>query len=421
MDELVIRGGKPLCGEVSISGSKNAAVAIIPAALLVNGVCRIENVPDISDVKVLIELLNSVGAVCTRPDVNTLEIDARNVHKHNPPYELARQLRASYYLLGALLGRLNRAQLCEPGGCNFGHRPIDQHEKGFIALGAKVERISETLMVHSEGLQGKKIFLDMPSVGATINIMLAAVLANGHTVIESAAKEPHVVAVAEFLNAMGANISGAGTDTIKIDGVDSLHGGAYEIIPDQIEAGTYMIAAAVTRGNVLVKNVIPRHMESLSSKLFAMGISIEQFDTSIRVSAPERPVKTAVKTAVYPGFPTDLQSPMVVLMALADGTSKMTEDVYGASRFAYIDELRRLGADITVDGNCATVFGKPALKGAHVSSTDLRGGAAVLLAGLAAEGETVINTMNHIDRGYETIVEKMKALGADLERRPVLE
>lgn len=420
MDELVIHGGTPLMGEVTVSGSKNAVVAIIPAAVLVDGVCRIENVPNISDVAVITELLTRLGAVCTRLDDGSLEIDSRKVNKYNPPHELVKKMRASYYLIGALLGRFNNAQVCMPGGCNFGHRPIDLHIKGFEALGATVDEVGEVITAYTDELKGGSIYLDFASVGATINIMLAAVRAKGVTTIENAAKEPHIVDVANFLNAMGANVKGAGTDTIKIIGVDRLGGGTYSIIPDQIEAGTFMIAAAATRGDVLVKNVIPRHMETLTAKLTEMGVTVEEFDDSIRVYAPTRPTRARVKTMPYPGFPTDLQALMVALMALADGISSMTETVYD-NRFQYVDELRRMGADINVDGRTAMIRGVPKLTGANVTSMDLRAGAAVLVAGLAAEGKTVINTMAHIDRGYDNIIEKMTALGASLERVSIAE
>ncbi len=414
MDKLVIQGGRRLCGEVSISGAKNAAVAIIPAAILADDVCIIENLPYIEDVISLVDTLNQMGVKSEFVDKNTLRIDSRNIQNFCATYEATRNIRASYYLLGALLGRFGQAEVSMPGGCNFGTRPIDQHIKGFEALGAEVT--VEHGMVRATGhLTGTQIYLDVVSVGATINIMLAAVLAEGVTVIENAAKEPHIVDTANFLNSMGAKVKGAGTDVIRVVGVPKLHGSSYMIIPDQIEAGTYMVAAAITGGDVVVRNIIPKHMESMTAKLIEMHVDITEEDDAIRVCA-SRPLQAVnLKTQVYPGFPTDLQPQMTVLLSTAKGTSILTENVW-ENRFQYIDELKRLGANIQVEGRIAIIEGAERLTGAEVSSTDLRAGAALILGGLVAQGQTVINNVRFIDRGYEDIEYKLSALGADICR-----
>ncbi len=415
MESLRVYGGNPLYGEITTGGAKNAAVAIIPAALLVDGVCRIENVPDIRDVNLILEILTFLGAKVKKIAPNTVEIDASTVYTYKAPYDLASRMRASYYLLGALLGRFNKAEVALPGGCNFGERPIDLHEKGFRALGAEIEIVRGQITAEAAKLHGANVYLDIASVGATINIMLAAVLAQGHTVIENAAKEPHIVDLANFLNAMGAKIRGAGTDVIRIRGVEKLSGGSYAIIPDQIEAGTFMIMAAAAGGDVLVKNLIPKHMESLVSKLEEMGVGIEEYDDSIRVSRTSslKPVK--IKTMPYPGFPTDLQPQIVALLSIANGTSIVIEDVW-ASRFQYVGELKRLGANISIQGDTAFIKGVPSLYGAPVRATDLRAGAAMITAGLIADGVTTINEPIHIDRGYEKIETRLAAIGARIER-----
>lgn len=414
MEKYIINGGKKLHGEVTISGAKNAVVAIIPAALLVDGVCRIENVPRISDVDKILNIMRLMGAEIRLVNKNTLEIDSRHITTTNPPSELARKMRGSYYLIGSLLGRFKKATLAMPGGCYFGVRPIDQHEKGFKALGAEVKVDYGMIDVSAERLVGTSIYLDVVSVGATINIMLAAVYAEGTTIIENAAKEPHIVDVANFLNAMGAEIKGAGTDVIKINGVKKLHGGTYSIIPDQIEAGTYMVAAAATGGEVLVKNVIPKHMDSISAKLVEMGVDVEEYDDSILVRRT-RPLRRAnVKTLPYPGFPTDMQPQIAVLLSLAEGTSIITEGIYD-NRFRYTEELKKMGATVQVDGKVAVFEGVKGLTAAPIRACDLRAGAALVIAGLVAKGVTEIEDIYHIERGYEDIVEKLTALGADIK------
>lgn len=414
LEKIVVKGGVPLSGEVTISGAKNAAVAIVPAAILVDGECIIENVPDIRDVHVIVDILVHLGATVTYLDKHTLKIDSTKIDKFTAPYEMVRKMRASYYLLGALLGRFKRADIALPGGCNFGIRPIDQHIKGFSALGAVTQVENGVIMAKADSLRGTSIYLDVVSVGATINVMLAATLAEGTTTIENVAKEPHVVDVANFLNSMGANIKGAGTDVIKIKGVKKLNSGVYSIIPDQIEAGTFMVAAAATGGDVLVKNVIPKHMQSVSAKLEEIGAEVTEFDDSIRVRGKNLK-KANVKTLPYPGFPTDMQPQIVTLLSICEGVSLVTEGVW-ESRFQYVGELLRLGADIRVDGETAVITGKKCLKGAPVRATDLRGGAGMVIAGLIAEGETEISEIKHIDRGYEKMEEKFKMLGADIRR-----
>ncbi len=416
MDKYVIRGGQPLTGTVDISGAKNAVVAILPATVLANGVCRIENIPNIADVATALEILASLGATVRRIDRHTVEIDSRTIVTQTVPHDLAKKMRASYYFIGALLGRFGKASVPMPGGCYFGVRPIDQHLKGFSCLGAKVMPMKNGMIdAHADQLQGSSVYLDMVSVGATVNIMLAAVCANGTTVIENAAKEPHIVDLANFLNSMGADIRGAGTDVIKIYGVDRLYGTTYSIIPDQIEAGTYMAAAVATGGDVIVRNVIPKHLESITAKLQEMGAEIEEFDEDIRVSASGRLNHCNVKTMPHPGFPTDMQPQIAVLLSLAEGTSIINEGVW-ENRFRYVDELRRMGADIQVDGKLAVVQGIPQLTAAPVKAMDLRAGAAMVIAALAAKGVTEIEEIQYIERGYEDIVEKLQGLGADIER-----
>lgn len=415
MEKYVVNGGTPLSGEVVISGAKNAAVAIIPAALLVNGVCRIENMPHISDTDMLLTILSDLGAVVRFVNQTTVEIDCSGVVFHDGPYDLMRKIRASYYLIGAMLGRFGIARTTMPGGCNFGVRPIDQHIKGMEALGAEVQVRHGFVEARApEGrLHGDMIYLDKVSVGATMNIILAATLAQGRTIIENAAREPHIVDLANFLNSMGADIRGAGTDTVKINGVDSLHGGNYSIIPDQIEAGTYMVAAAATGGEVLIKNVIPKHLECISEKLRETGTIVQNIDDAVLVRSSGHLRKVNIKTLPYPGFPTDMQPQMAALLCLANGTSMITEGIYD-NRFKYVNELRKLGAEIQVDGRVAVIEGNAHLTGALVAACDLRAGAAMVIAGLCAEGQTVIEDCHFIERGYEDFVGKLKDLGADI-------
>ena len=418
MARYEIKGGTPLNGTVTISGAKNAAVAILPAALLVSGKCRIENVPDISDVRILLSILGEMGAVIENPEPNVVDIDCSNIHTTCPDAELVRKMRASYYLMGALLGRFGKAHVALPGGCNFASRPIDQHIKGFAGLGADVVETDDyvELAPGPNGLQGNRICLDVVSVGATVNIMIAAVLLPGQTVIENAAKEPHIVDLANFLNTMGAQVSGAGTDTVKIRGVEALRGGTYAIIPDQIEAGTYMAAVTATGGNVLVKNVIPKHMDCITSKLAEMGAEIINYDDAIRVKCSGPLQHTTVKTHPYPGFPTDMQAQICVCMALASGVSRLTESVYETRFFGYCSELESMGADIQISGKTAIVTGTDQLYGATVSARDLRAGAALVIAGLAAKGTTWVKNIHYVERGYEKLIDKLTALGATIRR-----
>ncbi|MBR4863996.1 MAG: UDP-N-acetylglucosamine 1-carboxyvinyltransferase [Oscillospiraceae bacterium] len=418
MAKYEIKGGNTLHGEVLISGAKNAAVAILPAAVLVAGVCRVENVPDISDVRILLNILEDMGAVITKEEPGTVLIDCTNIKCTNPNPELVRKMRASYYLMGALLGRFGEANVALPGGCNFASRPIDQHLKGFRGLGAEVEETEEyvNLKPSEDGLHGNRISLDVVSVGATVNIMLAAVLIPGQTVIENAAREPHIVDLANFLNTMGARISGAGTNTIKIRGVEALHGGTYGIIPDQIEAGTYLAAVAAAGGNVLVKNVIPKHMECITTKLQEMGAKITDYDDCIRIVSQGRLHSTTVKTHPYPGFPTDMQAQICICMALASGVSRLTESVYETRFFGYCEELQDMGADILINGKTAIVTGRESLHGAEVYARDLRAGAALIIAGLAARGTTWVHNAHYVERGYENIIQKLTNLGADIVR-----
>ena len=412
----MIRGGRRLYGEVTVSGAKNAAVAIIPAALLVDGVCRIENIPQISDVTLFFSILEELGAKVRVLNRHAIEIDCHAIHSTRPSYDLARRIRASYYLLGALLGRFGQATVAMPGGCNFGVRPIDQHIKGFTTMGAEVS--VEGGFIHTAAkngrLTGAPVYLDVVSVGATRNIMMAAALADGVTTIENAAKEPHIVDLANFLNSMGADIKGAGTDSIKIRGVERLTGGSYGIIPDQIEAGTYMAAVAATGGELLLKNVIPKHMDCISAKLMEMGVTVEEEDDTLLIRRTGPLLKANVKTLPYPGFPTDMQPQITAVLALAEGTSLVTEGVYGANRFKYVDELKRLGAHIQVDGKVAVVEGVQQLVGAPIQACDLRAGAALVIAGLAAQGTTELSHVQYIERGYEDLVGKLRAVGADI-------
>ena len=416
MNKYIIHGGRPLFGEVTISGAKNAAVAIIPAALLVDGVCRIENIPQISDVTLFFSILDELGARVRVLNQHAVEIDCRTVRSTHPSYDMARRIRASYYLLGALLGRFGEATVAMPGGCNFGVRPIDQHVKGFRAMGAEV---TEGNFVHAAArggrLSGANVYMDVVSVGATMNIMMAAVLADGTTTIENAAKEPHIVDLANFLNSMGADIMGAGTDVIKVRGVQRLRGGSYSIIPDQIEAGTYMAAVAAAGGELLVKNVIPKHLDCITAKLVEMGVDVEEQDDAVLVRRSGPITRTNVKTMPYPGFPTDAQAILMAALAGGTGTTMIVENMFD-SRYRHVDELARMGADIQVSGRTAVVTGVETLRGAPVRCTDLRGGAALCVAALAAEGETRIAEIGHIDRGYERIERDLRALGAEIER-----
>ena len=418
MPRYKIEGGQPLEGTITISGAKNAAVAIIPATLLVQGCCRIENVPDISDVHILLDILKQMGASVCQRSHDTVEIDCTDVGDMEPDPTLVRSIRASYYLIGAQLGRFGRSRVALPGGCNFAPRPIDQHVKGFLALGAEVEETDAYVdaRAREEGLQGGRVNLDVVSVGATINIIIASVLVPGQTVIENAAKEPHIVDLANFLNTMGAKISGAGTDVIKIRGVKALRGGAYSIIPDQIEAGTYMAAVAAVGGNVLIKNVIPKHMDCISAKLREMGARVIEYDDAIRVQKVRRLRRATVKTMPYPGFPTDMQGQIGVCMTLAEGVSRITESIYETRFFAYCEELRSMGAKIQVSGKTAAITGCEELHGATVKAHDLRAGAALVIAGLAAQGETFVENIHYIERGYENLIGKLTALGAHIQR-----
>jgi len=404
-----------LRGEVDISGAKNAAVAIIPATLLVNGVCRIENVPQISDVSLILNILQALGADVRTLNRTTVEIDCSHIHNAKIPDDLARKIRASYYLIGALLGRFGQADVPPPGGCDFGGRPIDQHFKGFVAMGAEID--VQGGYIHAQAKDGRMlgapVYMDMVSVGATMNVILAAALADGLTVIENAAKEPHVVDLANFLNSMGADIMGAGTDVIKIRGVKTLSGGSYSIIPDQIEAGTYMAAVAAVGGEVLIKNVIPKHLECITAKLLEMGVEVEERDDSVMVRRLGPLNRTNVKTMPYPGFPTDMQPQIAVILCLARGTSVLTEGVWD-NRYRYVDEFRRMGAQIQVDGKIAVIEGVSRLTGARVQACDLRAGAAMVIAALAAEGTSEIECIHHIERGYEDIVRKLSGIGGDI-------
>ena len=415
MEQFIMKGGNPLVGEVNISGAKNAALGILAAAIMTDDDVVIDNLPDVRDINVLLEAIEEIGASVERIDRHTVRINAKNIKEVSVDDEFIRRIRASYYFIGALLGKYKSAEVPLPGGCNIGSRPIDQHLKGFRALGAKVEIVKGSVVAHAIDLVGSHIYLDVVSVGATINIMMAAALAEGQTILENVAKEPHVVDVANFLNSMGANIKGAGTDVIRIKGVDRLHGTEYSVIPDQIEAGTFMCAAAATRGDVMVKNVIPKHLEAISAKLAEIGCEIIEFDDAVRVVGKPKQRPTYIKTLPYPGFPTDMQPQMAVTLALADGTSMVTESIF-ENRFKYVDELARMGGNIKVEGNVAVIDGVPGFTGAQVEAPDLRAGAALVIAGLAAEGYTVVDEIGYIQRGYECFEEKLQALGAVIEK-----
>lgn len=420
LEKFVINGGNALKGEVRISGAKNAAVAILPAVLLSDEPCVIENLPNISDVTTLLKAMQCLGAQIKTINKSTVEIDPRHVNSFVVSKKMAEGMRASSYFLGALLGRLKRARVSPPGGCDFGVRPIDQHIKGFEALGARMTIENGMVDAKAQQLSGCSIYLDVVSVGATINIMLAAVKANGLTVIENAAREPHIVDLANFLNSMGANIMGAGTGVIKIRGVKHLSGTTYSIIPDQIEAGTYMAAAVAARGDILVTNVTPKHLESIIAKLIEIGAKVTEYDEAVRVQMTRRPKKCNIKTMPHPGFPTDMQPQIATVLSLADGTSIVTEGVWD-SRFRYVEQLTLMGADIQVDGKTAVITGVKSLNSAPVRAVDLRAGAAMIIAGLAANGTTEIEEIDHIDRGYENVVEKFSVLGADIKRVPVFD
>lgn len=416
MEKLVITGPTPLKGEVNISGAKNSAVAILPATLLIDGVCTINNVPNIVDIKLSCEILEGLGAKINWINKNSLEIDTRNITKTVAPIELTRKFRASYYLIGSMLGRKKEIEVGLPGGCNLGPRPIDQHIKGFEALGANVEIVGGNVKAKTDKLVGTSIYMDIVSVGATMNVMLASVLAEGTTTIDNAAKEPHIVDLANFLNTMGADIRGAGTDVIKINGVKKLTGGkSYSVVPDQIEAGTFMLAAVASRGDITIKNCITKHLECITAKILEIGGNVESGEDSLRVWCTDRPSKAVIKTLPYPGFPTDLQAQMGVVLSTAAGTSIINESIW-ESRFQYTNELNKMGAQITSQGKSAIFEGVEKLYGASVYSTDLRAGAALIIAGIIAEGKTEIYNLGHIDRGYENIEGKFKKLGANIER-----
>ena len=416
MEQYIIKGGKPLVGEVIIGGAKNAALGVLAAAIMTDEPVRLNNLPDISDVDILLKAIEALGAVVERPSVHEARIMGGSITTCIADYDDLRKIRAGYYLCGALLGKYKRAEVPLPGGCNIGSRPIDQHIKGFEALGAKVVIQHGMIIAEAEKLEGAHIYFDCTSVGATINVMLAASMAEGQTVLENAAKEPHVVEAANFLNSLGANIKGAGTDVIRISGVPSLHGSTYSIIPDQIEAGTFMLAAAATRGDVLIKNVIPKHLEAVSAKLVEIGAEVEEFDDAVRVVASKRLVHTNIKTLPYPGFPTDMQQVMATVLCAAEGTSIVTETIY-ENRFMYVDELTRMGASMrVVEGNSAVIEGVDKLTGAIVRALDLRCGAALVVAGLMADGYTTVEHIEYVERGYEKFVHKMCELGAAIEK-----
>lgn len=414
MNQYIMKGGNPLVGDVVVSGAKNAALGILAASIMTDDDVIIDNLPDVRDINVLLEAIQEIGASVERIDRHTAKINASTIREVSVDDEYIRKIRASYYFIGALLGKYKSAEVPLPGGCNIGSRPIDQHLKGFRALGARIDIERGAVIAHAIDLVGGHIYLDVVSVGATINIMMAAALAEGKTTIENAAKEPHVVDVANFLNSMGANIKGAGTDIIRISGVRRLHGTEYSIIPDQIEAGTFMCAAAVTRGDITVKNVIPKHLEAISAKLIEIGCEVLEGDDEVRVVGRPRQRSTNIKTLPYPGFPTDMQPQMAVTLALAEGTSMITESIF-ENRFKYVDELARMGGNIKVEGNVAVIDGVKGFTGAQVESPDLRAGAALVLAGLSASGYTVVDEIGYIQRGYECFEEKLQALGANIE------
>ena len=415
MEQYIIKGGNPLVGEVEIGGAKNAALGILAAAIMADEPVLIENLPDVNDINVMLEAIEGIGAMVQRIDRHTVKINGNTIGDFSIDYDYIKKIRASYYLLGALLGKYKRAEVALPGGCNIGSRPIDQHLKGFRALGADVDIEYGKIVAEAEELKGTHLYFDVVTVGATINVMMAAAMADGLTIMENVAKEPHVVDVANFLNSMGANIRGAGTDVIKIRGVKSLHKAEYSIIPDQIEAGTFMFAAAATGGDITVRNVIPKHLEATTAKLEEIGCEVEEFDDAVRVRAPHVLHRTHVKTLPYPGYPTDMQPQIAVTLALAEGTSIVTESIF-ENRFKYADELSRMGANIKVEGNSAIIDGVRKLTGARVSAPDLRAGAALVIAGLAAEGVTVVDDIVYIQRGYENFEEKLRSLGAEIER-----
>lgn len=414
MNKYIIKGGTPLVGEVEIGGAKNAALGILAAAIMADETVTIDNLPDVRDINVLIDAIEGIGATVDRVNRHCVKINGKTITSVHADNEYIKKIRGSYYLLGALLGKFDKAEVTLPGGCNIGSRPIDQHIKGFSMLGADVKIEYGMIVAEADRLVGAHIFFDVVTVGATINVMLAACLAEGNTIIENAAKEPHIVDVANMLNSMGANIKGAGTDVIRIKGVEKLHGTEYSVIPDQIEAGTFMFAAAATRGNILVKNVIPKHLEALTAKLFEVGCSVEEYDDAVRVVGNPVQKSSQVKTLPYPGFPTDMQPQITVIFALANGTSTVTESIFD-NRFKYVDELTKMGAKIRVEGNIAVVEGVKGLTGADVNALDLRAGAALVLAGLCAEGYTTIDDIHYIQRGYECFDAKLRSLGASIE------
>ncbi len=415
MEQYIIKGGNPLVGEVEIGGAKNAALAILAAAIMTDETVQIENLPDVNDINVMLEAIAGIGAMVQRIDRHTVKINGSTIGDFNIEYDYIKKIRASYYLLGALLGKYKRAEVALPGGCNIGSRPIDQHLKGFRALGADVDIEHGKIVAEAEQLRGTHLYFDVVSVGATINVMMAAAMADGVTIMENVAKEPHVVDVANFLNSMGANIRGAGTDVIKIRGVKTLHKSEYSIIPDQIEAGTFMFAAAATKGDVTVLNVIPKHLDATISKLIDIGCEVEEFDDAVRVVAKGRLRSTQVKTLPYPGYPTDMQPQIGVVLALAHGTSTITESIF-ENRFKYLDELARMGANIKIEGNSATIEGVEKFSGARVSAPDLRAGAALCIAGLATDGITIIDDIVYIQRGYERFEEKLRGLGGMIQK-----
>ena len=415
MEQYIIKGGNPLVGEVEIGGAKNAALAILAAAIMTDETVQIENLPDVNDINVMLEAIAGIGAMVQRIDRHTVKINGSTIGDFNIEYDYIKKIRASYYLLGALLGKYKRAEVALPGGCNIGSRPIDQHLKGFRALGADVDIEHGKIVAEAEQLRGTHLYFDVVSVGATINVMMAAAMADGVTIMENVAKEPHVVDVANFLNSMGANIRGAGTDVIKIRGVKTLHKSEYSIIPDQIEAGTFMFAAAATKGDVTVLNVIPKHLDATISKLIDIGCEVEEFDDAVRVVAKGRLRSTQVKTLPYPGYPTDMQPQIGVVLALAHGTSTITESIF-ENRFKYLDELARMGANSKIEGNSATIEGVEKFSGARVSAPDLRAGAALCIAGLATDGITIIDDIVYIQRGYERFEEKLRGLGGMIEK-----
>lgn len=414
MEQYIIKGGKPLCGEVTIGGAKNAALGILAAAIMTDETVTIENLPYVMDIRVLLNAIEEIGAVVERIDKHTVKINGGHIKSVSVEYDYIKKIRASYYLLGALLGKYKNADVALPGGCNIGSRPIDQHLKGFKALGAEIEIQNGMVVTKADKLVGTHIYLDVVSVGATINIMLAAALAEGSTIIENAAKEPHIVDVANMLNTMGANIKGAGTDVIRIKGVEKLHGATYSIIPDQIEAGTFMTAAAATKGDILIKNVIPKHLEAITAKLIEIGCEVEEFDDAVRVCATKRLGHTHIKTLPYPGFPTDMQPQMAIVLALSEGTSIVTESIF-ENRLKYVDELTRMGATIKVEGNTAIIDGVERYSGAQVNALDLRAGAALVIAGLCADGFTIVDDIVYILRGYEDFDGKLRSLGGSIE------